>query len=101
MEDKLVELANLSSTDYKEAHVDLGTFSVKQIKRLSRTYYRYNGSLTTPPCKENVIWNILGKVRSLSLKQLELLKAPLTPDFQNNSRPLQPLNARKIEMYSY
>lgn len=41
------------------------------------------------------------QVRTLSQKQLELLKAPLSVDFFHNARPLQPLNGRKIEMYHY
>ncbi|CAL0321429.1 unnamed protein product [Lupinus luteus] len=62
-------------------------------------YYRYVGSLTTPPCKQGITWNILGKVRTLSKKQLELLKAPLDPECKHNARPIQSLNGRKIEMY--
>ncbi|KAH6814032.1 alpha carbonic anhydrase 7, partial [Perilla frutescens var. frutescens] len=31
------------------------------IKFGSRKYYRYIGSLTTPPCTQNIIWTILTK----------------------------------------
>ncbi|KAJ1419554.1 Alpha carbonic anhydrase domain [Sesbania bispinosa] len=92
IEDKLVELD-------KNAHIALGTFDTEELNKRAHRYYRYVGSLTTPPCKEGVIWNILGKVRTLSKKQLELLKAPLGSEFRHNARPLQQLNGRKIEMY--
>ncbi|XP_054794633.1 alpha carbonic anhydrase 1, chloroplastic [Prosopis cineraria] len=100
LEKKLVELAKESSAGYDGAHIDLGTFDVRHMKRRSRTYYRYVGSLTTPPCKENVTWSILGKVRSISTEQIHLLKAPLSPQFKNNARPVQPLDGRKIHKYS-
>uniref|UniRef100_A0A0D3H0D6 Carbonic anhydrase n=1 Tax=Oryza barthii TaxID=65489 RepID=A0A0D3H0D6_9ORYZ len=38
-------------------------------------YYRYMGSLTTPPCTDGVIWTIVRKVHTVSLSQLALLKA--------------------------
>ncbi|GMN55416.1 hypothetical protein TIFTF001_024537 [Ficus carica] len=39
-----------------------------------RKYYRYNGSLTTPPCFENVLWTVLKKVQTVSLEQVQALK---------------------------
>lgn len=100
MEDKLVELVKQSRAGNKDAQIGLGTFDLEEINRSSQhRYYRYVGSLTTPPCKEGVTWNILGKVRTLSKEQLELLEAPLSPEFKHNARPLQQLNGRKIEMY--
>ncbi|KAK7345333.1 hypothetical protein VNO77_15935 [Canavalia gladiata] len=99
IEDKLVELVKETRAGNENVQIALGTFDVQEINRRSQRYYRYLGSLTTPPCKEGVIWNILGKVRTLSKEQLELLKAPLGPQFQHNARPLQQFNGRKIEMY--
>lgn len=101
IEDKFYELANENRVGNKDAKIALGTFDVEEINKRIHRYYRYVGSLTTPPCKEGVIWNIIGKVRTLSKEQLKLLKAPLGVEFQHNARPLQPLNGRKIEMYNY
>uniref|UniRef100_A0A2N9HW99 Carbonic anhydrase n=1 Tax=Fagus sylvatica TaxID=28930 RepID=A0A2N9HW99_FAGSY len=75
------------------------TLETRHIKRKARKYYRYVGSLTTPPCTENVLWNILGKVRSISKEQVEALQAPLYSTCKKNARPAQPLNGRQIELY--
>nr|KYP45254.1 hypothetical protein KK1_033207 [Cajanus cajan] len=99
IEDKLIELEKKNREGDKDAQIAVGTFDVEEINRSSHRYYRYVGSLTTPPCKEGVTWNILGKLRTLSKEQLELLKAPLGTEFKHNARPLQQLNGRKIEMY--
>ncbi len=58
-----------------------------------RTYYRYNGSLTTPPCTEGVWWLVLKKPATVSKAQVEQFSKRL--GFANN-RPIQPLNARPV-----
>lgn len=56
-------------------------------------YYRYYGSLTTPPCTEPVLWLIMKQPRSASAEQIATLRAAI--DGPNN-RPLQPRNGRHI-----
>ncbi|KAK6944055.1 Alpha carbonic anhydrase domain [Dillenia turbinata] len=98
LQKSLKRLAEEGAGDEK-AQVPLGVIDTKHLRRKTRKYYRYVGSLTTPPCWENVIWNILHKVRKISKEQVAALKAPLERDFWKNSRPIQPLNGRKIELY--
>ena len=56
-------------------------------------FFSYKGSLTTPPCSENVQWLILTNRLSLSKVQAKVFKDMLP---SNNYRKTQPLNGRKI-----
>ncbi len=56
-------------------------------------YYRYNGSLTTPPCTEGVIWIVKRTPVTVSKPQVKALEKVL--GYPNN-RPIQPVNARLV-----
>jgi carbonic anhydrase len=58
-----------------------------------RDYYRFNGSLTTPPCSEGVWWLVMKKTVTVSKAQVE--RFAKTVGFANN-RPVQPVNARPV-----
>ncbi|KAJ3703581.1 hypothetical protein LUZ61_007286 [Rhynchospora tenuis] len=97
--DKLDQLAKASCSEDQEARISAGLVHSRSLKLSTRKYYRYVGSLTTPPCTENVVWNILSEVRTLSKEQGDALRAPLVGDYQKNSRPIQPLNGRVVQVY--
>jgi carbonic anhydrase len=59
----------------------------------STDYYRFNGSLTTPPCSEGVRWLMLKATSTASHEQIEAFKSVM---HHPNNRPLQPLNSRVI-----
>ncbi|XP_026427834.1 alpha carbonic anhydrase 1, chloroplastic-like isoform X1 [Papaver somniferum] len=65
----------------------------------TNTYFRYIGSLTTPPCTEKVTWTILEKVREMSKQQVASLRAVMSKENKQNARPTQPLNGRTVELY--
>ena len=53
-------------------------------------YYRYCGSLTTPPCSEGVRWTMYKEPIEASEAQIRQFAAL----FPNNAGPVQPLNRR-------
>ncbi|WP_461830086.1 carbonic anhydrase [Aquifex sp.] len=58
-----------------------------------KKYYRYSGSLTTPPCTEGVRWIVMVEEVELSKEQIEKFRKLMGGD---TNRPVQPLNARVI-----
>jgi len=56
-------------------------------------YYRYSGSLTTPPCSEGVIWVVKKATMSASQAQIDAFTKVMK---HSNNRPVQPLNGRFI-----
>jgi carbonic anhydrase len=55
-------------------------------------YYRYNGSLTTPPCSEGVRWYVMKQPRPISVQQQQAFIKLIGED----ARGPQPLNARLV-----
>lgn len=49
---------------------DVGIINPNDINLGGRKYFRYKGSLTTPPCTEGVIWTI---IREVSVNQCDFL----------------------------
>jgi carbonic anhydrase len=54
--------------------------------------YRYRGSLTTPPCSEDVLWYVRKTPTRLSREQI----AAFAAIYDHNNRPVQPLNERTL-----
>jgi carbonic anhydrase len=81
------ELAEILSGDHVE------TISAEDLLPTDTNYLHYMGSLTTPPCSENVSWIVLKEPIQASKHELNLLqKINRGP----NNRPLQSINNRSI-----
>ncbi|KAM0861277.1 hypothetical protein ACQ4PT_046010 [Festuca glaucescens] len=99
IQDKLSELYVEACRAEKGAPIPAGVVSMWSLRRYTHAYYRYVGSLTTPPCTENIIWNILGQVREMTMEQAAALIAPLEKGYRRNNRPTQQLNGRTVQVY--
>ena len=58
----------------------------------NQTSFHYEGSLTTPPCTEEVKWIVFEQPIEMSKQQIKAFQQI----FANNHRPIQPLNEREI-----
>jgi len=76
------EKKNICSADLK----------AKDLLPKSLEYYRFNGSLTTPPCTEGVRWFVLKQPVQMSAEQVKEFEKIMG----KNNRPIQPINARVI-----
>ena len=69
------------------------SISAEQLLPKRRDYYRFSGSLTTPPCSEGVRWLVMKQPVEVSQTQIDAFKAVMhTP----NNRPVQALNGRVV-----
>jgi len=76
----------------EEAEVN-STVNAETMLPESQDYYRFNGSLTTPPCTEGVWWLVMKQPVSVSQAQIDKFAEAI---HHPNNRPVQALNARTV-----
>ena len=67
---------------------------VSQLIPKNHQHYRYEGSLTTPPCTEHVHWLVFTEPIKISEFQLKRFRALI----DHNNRPVQPLYSRTVSV---
>ncbi|WP_262692145.1 carbonic anhydrase [Kordiimonas aestuarii] len=67
-------------------------FNARDLMPNERTFYRYMGSETTPPCTEGVNWYVFKAPIEFSSQQIAVIRGIMG----ENARPLQPRNNRMI-----
>ncbi|KAK8532099.1 hypothetical protein V6N12_053548 [Hibiscus sabdariffa] len=77
----------------------IGKMDPNLIEKGCNKHYKYIGSLTVPPCTEGVTWIISKETASVSKEQVHALRVAVHDYAEENARPLQPLNKRRIELY--
>lgn len=78
------------------------TFVKADFRNLIRWNYgvcSYNGSLTTPPCTENVWFFMQLKVQQVSRQQVNMYTRSVGSPLDGTNRPLQPRNNRDVTCY--
>jgi len=83
---------NLPKAKGEETHYPSVQVDVDALLPKNRTSYRYDGSLTTPPCTEGVKWIVMTTPIQLSAGQI----SEFTALIHDNNRTPQPLNGRAI-----
>ena len=68
-------------------------FNASSLLPRNLQYYRFAGSLTTPPCTEGVSWLVLKTYDHIDQAQAGKFTRAIG---SHNSRPVQPLNARVV-----
>jgi len=80
-------------SEEEEVPVDFDKINIAAFLPKSTGYYRFSGSLTTPPCTEGVTWVILKDTMTLSKDEIEKFEHEFK---HHNNRPIQPLHGRLI-----
>jgi carbonic anhydrase len=83
---------NLPQAKDKENVVPTVQISAVGLLPQNKDYYTFKGSLTTPPCSENVAWYVLKTPTQISAEEV----ARFAKYYQMNARPVQPLNDRDV-----
>lgn len=91
----------------KGAMTELTSFSIDSMLPFAGgnpdRFYRYSGSLTTPPCYESVVWTIFENTIPISEQQMAMFRKLQEDNLTNgthvivnNFRPVQPLEGRQV-----
>ena len=70
-----------------------GNVDLMQVLPASRRYFTYMGSLTTPPCTEDVLWIVMKQPVQATADQLNLFSRM----YPMNARPIQATSGRIIK----
>jgi carbonic anhydrase len=85
-------VANLPVSETLEMAPSGVTFDASDLVPGDLSAYRYDGSLTTPPCREGVKWHVLATPIVASPARVAALEGV----YSANNRPVQPLGGRTV-----
>ncbi|KAM7534053.1 hypothetical protein Aperf_G00000117728 [Anoplocephala perfoliata] len=77
---------NIAKVAASGTTIEIEPFSVKDLLNIGdakEKFFRYDGSLTTPPCTENVYWTVIAQSFPVSSEQLNALRKMRFPASEN------------------
>lgn len=83
---------DLPTEKEKEESLDKVRVDATGLLPADRGYYTFSGSLTTPPCSENVTWFVLKHPVAITAEEIE----QFTKLYRHDARPTQPLYDRVV-----
>ncbi|XP_013875818.1 carbonic anhydrase 6 [Austrofundulus limnaeus] len=95
-------ISNLAKIQFAGQTMNISNIDVRSMlpENLNH-FFRYEGSLTTPPCFESIIWTVFDTPITLSHNQIRKLESTLmdidNKTLSNDYRIPQPLNDRVVE----
>ncbi|XP_077399956.1 carbonic anhydrase 6 [Vanacampus margaritifer] len=95
-------ISNLDKIKYAGQSMNISSIDVRSMlpENLNH-FFRYQGSLTTPPCYESILWTVFDTPITLSHNQIRKLESTLmdidNKTLWNDYRIAQPLNDRVVE----
>ncbi|KAM8829717.1 carbonic anhydrase 6 [Synchiropus picturatus] len=95
-------ISNLDKVKYAGQNMNISSINVRSMlpENLNH-FFRYQGSLTTPPCYESILWTVFDTPITLSHNQIRKLESTLmdmdNKTLWNDYRIAQPLNDRVVE----
>ncbi|GAU94994.1 hypothetical protein RvY_06685 [Ramazzottius varieornatus] len=108
--DAVVQAIQLTTEPNIPKSVRIPSLSLAEFLPSSPAFYRYQGSLTTPPCAEAVEWSIMRQPQKVTEAQLNVFRRLHERNIGNltipedrlvdNFRPLQKPNGRVVSYYS-
>uniref|UniRef100_A0AAY4DHL5 Carbonic anhydrase n=2 Tax=Denticeps clupeoides TaxID=299321 RepID=A0AAY4DHL5_9TELE len=85
-------LKYLNGVKFKDQKVQIAAFNIRELLPDGlHEYYRYDGSLTTPPCYPSVLWTVFKNPVTVSRQQFLSLATSLYSSSSQESAP-EPLN---------
>lgn len=83
---------NVPREKEKEAVLEAVRINAADLLPGDRGYYTFEGSLTTPPCTEDVTWLVLKRPVTISAEEI----AQFAKLYPRDARPAQPLHGRVV-----
>lgn len=94
---------SMYNVTYPNTTATVKSFNLTALLPFKKTFYRYNGSLTTPGCDEVVTWTNFANDISCSEDQINEFRKMMhkqgneTQKIYRTDRPVQPLNGRQVK----